>query len=201
MASTVTEPVAATPPTPVSRPGRRVVAVVVVVALVVGLAVAVTYRQTVRAEREALFYSALQSATTTSFETMSQIGFGQIPFDEPGLTERFALELYGEYQRSSVIITPGQSRLGEGGTSFVVLEAVGTNADLPAWVGDVSYYDSILIFGTYTNDESGVMSDVGSCLLRHGSADALLATGDTQLTSTLRMEACTRQLLAEFRML
>jgi hypothetical protein len=62
-------------------------------------------------------------------------------------------------------------------------------------VGDVSRYESLLLYGTYLSGNGGVSSDVGSCMIRSGSPSAPLAEGPVYWGQRMFAEACTQEQL------
>lgn len=183
------------------RPRRgRWIALAVVAALALGLLVsAYTYRRAVVSERDSTFLAVVQAQSMTAFTQMQAVGYGQAPADAVVMSEIVGLELRYYEQGRAITVTTQKMSLGSP-TSYVVLDAEMSNGDLPGWVGDRYTYVSILMFGTYTNDENGVSSDEGSCILRVGSPYEPLATGErVELPGGRTGNACTPEQLATFR--
>ena len=179
------------------RPGRgRWVALAVVLALVLpALASTLVYRHTVASERSSTFRSVVQAQTATAFSALSQVGWKQVPADAAAMSDLVNLELvYPEPDRRITVSTP-RMRLGSA-TQLLEVDAEMINYDLPGWVGDRSDFVSMLLFGTYTDDASGVGSDEGSCVIRLGSPDAPVLTEDVDLGNGLRAAPCTPEQLA-----
>lgn len=178
------------------RPRRgRWIALAVVAALALGLLVsAYTYRRTVTSERTTVFESAMQAQVMATFAEMSRMGGGQTPRDAVAMESVVELELKDLYPQRYVRMSAGQMRL-QGDTLYVVFNAEAGNGDLPWWVGDVTRYESLLLFGTYLSRDGVSSSDEGSCIIRSGSPAAPRAEGTVNLSDRMFAVACTQEQL------
>lgn len=174
---------------------RRIVLGLVLALLLSVLASCVVYRQAVTSERDTTFRSVWLGQTTTAYTEMSKVGWKQIPADASAMANRLELELaYLAPDRRIRVTTPGM-RLG-GETQLIRLDAEMVNYDLPSWVGDRYDFISLLLYGTYINDENGSLIDEGSCVIRLGDPYAPVLTEEVDIGGSYVANPCTPEQLA-----
>lgn len=190
----------ATGPEAAAEPPRtaRLIALAVAGALLLGgLGAAYVYRQTVTSERQQTFDAVVAAQVATAYAYLAQVGYGQVPADASALNQRVRYELTYLDPNHRVAVSTPRIRLG-GATQYVQVDAEMYNYDLPGWVGDRSYFLSVLIFGTYTNDANGVTSDEGSCVIRVGTPDAPVLTEEVELPNGVLATPCTSAQTGDF---
>lgn len=174
---------------------RRVVLAVVLALLLAVLASCLAYRQTVTSERDTTFRSVWQAQTRTAYAEMAKVGWKQIPADASAMSDRMELELtYYSPDRRITVDTPAM-RLGRE-MQLMRLDAEMVNYDLPSWVGGRYDFISLLLYGTYINDENGSSSDEGSCVIRLGDPYGPVLTEEVLLDGGYLAAPCTPAQLA-----
>lgn len=181
-----------------ARPRRaRWIALGVVGALLVGGATAaLTYRQTVRSERQATYDAVSQSQIQQAFVVMQAVAYNRMSADDARAQVELELPYPFEPGRSLTVEVP-RSRLG-GESPIMQIDITSNNGDLPWWTGQPSEFMSVVVFGTYTNDENGATSDEGSCVRRLGSPYAPDLTEEVRLDNGYLANPCTTEQIGRF---
>lgn len=181
-----------------TRPrGRVVVGLVTLGVLVAVLASMLTYRQTVRSERQSTYDAVVQAQTQRAFDLMQAVAGGRVPADSATVTAQVALDLpYGFEPGRTLTVTVPRSRLG-GETELMQLDIASTNDDLPWWTGQPYQFLSIVLEGTYISKNGTASIDESACVVRLGDPFSPVLTEQVELGNGYLAVPCTPEKLAE----
>jgi len=175
---------------------RRIVLGVVLVALLAVLASMLTYRQTVRSERQSTYDAVSQSQIQQAYEVMQAVAYDRMSADDARAQVELDLAYSLTPGRSLTVDVP-RSRLG-GGNPMMQLDIESTNLDLPWWTGQPYLFMSVLLEGTYISNESGASIDESACTIRMGSPYEPVLTETVPLGNGYLATPCSAATLARY---